>query len=61
MDAAKHGNVAVLQKLIEHKVPVDHANKEGETALLRAAWKGESNALRLLLDRGASLKHTNRV
>ena len=54
-DAAKHGNTAVMELLLEKQtLPIDHANKKGETALIRAAWKGELAALTLLLDRGAN-------
>lgn len=35
------GNVPIMARLIELGVPVNHANKKGDTALIRAAWKGE--------------------
>jgi hypothetical protein len=55
LDAAKHGNVPVITLLLEKQtIPIDHMNKKGETALIRAAWKGELAALLLLLEKGAS-------
>ena len=60
LDAAKHGNVAVMHRLLsQQRISIDHANKKGDTALIRAAWKGELEALRLLIDRGADVSIRN--
>jgi len=54
LDAAKHGNVAVMRLLLEKQtLHIDHINKKGDTALIRAAWKGEVEAVQLLLDHDA--------
>ena len=36
-----------------------HSNKKGDTAIIRAAWKGELEALQLLIDRGADVTRRN--
>ena len=60
LDAAKHGNVDVMQRLLEKQsISIDRQNKKGDTALIRAAWKGELQALTLLLDRGADVTIRN--
>lgn len=62
MDAAKHGNVAVMQLLLEKQcIHIDHVNKKSESALIRAAWKGELEALKLLLDHGANPNIVNKA
>eukprot|EP00456_Euglypha_rotunda_P066965 TRINITY_DN5780_c0_g2_i1.p1 TRINITY_DN5780_c0_g2~~TRINITY_DN5780_c0_g2_i1.p1 ORF type:complete len:190 (-),score=16.21 TRINITY_DN5780_c0_g2_i1:10-579(-) len=48
-----------MKRLIEQRVPINHANKKGDTALIRAAWKGEVLAVRLLLEQKADMNHTN--
>ena len=35
------------------------SNKKGDTAIIRAAWKGELEALQLLIDRGADVSRRN--
>ena len=60
LDAAKHGNVAVMQRLLEKQsISIDHRNKKGDSALIRAAWKGELEALHLLVQRGADVTLRN--
>jgi ankyrin repeat protein len=62
MDAAKHGNVSVMQLLLQKQGShIDHVNKKGESALIRAAWKGELAALTLLLDHGANPNLINKA
>jgi ankyrin repeat protein len=61
-DAAKHGNVDVMKLLLQMQGGhIDHCNKKGDTPLIRAAWKGELEALTLLLDHGANPTICNKV
>ena len=60
LDAAKHGNVDVMQRLLEkQKISINHTNKKGDSALIRAAWKGELEALNLLIAKGADVTLRN--
>ena len=60
LDAAKHGNVDVMARLLDRQtISIDRQNKKGDTALIRAAWKGELQALSFLLNRGADVTIRN--
>src|SRR2546423_584982 len=67
LDAAKHGNVKVMEKLLEKMtIPIDHVNKKGDSALIRAAWKGETATLQLLMKQSSKfdinyLEKTNKM
>jgi ankyrin repeat protein len=51
--AANRGFTAILQLLLDRGFDVNATDKAGNTALDEAAWKGEAEAARLLLKRGA--------
>jgi ankyrin repeat protein len=55
LDAARHGNVAIMRELLDRRVDINHANKKGETALIRACERGLLSSVMLLLDRGADM------
>lgn len=56
-DAAKSGNVEVLEQLLEQGVTV-RSELEGTTALYTAAREGHADAVMLLLEHGASVNVT---
>ena len=51
--AAKKGDVARIETLLQSGVKVDSANKKGRTALIEAAAEGQTQAVKLLLRHGA--------
>ncbi|MFT5906019.1 MAG: ankyrin repeat protein [Cryomorphaceae bacterium] len=53
MKAAKAGNDAEIQRLIEDKVDLDQQSKYGWTALMFSAWKGNEITAKKLLAAGA--------
>src|SRR5690349_4098741 len=54
--AAERRNVGVLRMMLDAKAPPDLLNQQGATPLLVAAGRGRVDAVRLLLERGASLE-----
>lgn len=53
-DAARAGDVEVLKSLLARGVQVDMRDERGSTALILAAYYGKTDAVRTLLDAGAS-------
>ena len=53
--AAATGKKEVLQFLLDKGVPVDYRNKYGETALGYAAWFGQYDTAKMLIQRGADV------
>lgn len=51
--AARTGEVAVLQYFVAAGYPVNEANPQSYTALMVAAYSGQAEAVKLLLDAGA--------
>ena len=47
--AAAAGNIKTLQWLSARNVPLDHVNAARHGAIVKAAWKGHTEALRWLL------------
>jgi ankyrin repeat protein len=56
--AARGEEVAVI-KLLSDGVPVDATNEVNHTALKAAAWNGQFEMIRLLIERGANVRHRN--
>jgi len=56
-DAIRSGDIEACQFLLNHDLPVNHKNKNSETALLLAVYKGISNLsmIKLLLENGADI------
>ena len=54
MSAIKGGNIEAARVLIESgRVDIDAVNLDGNTALHTAAFKGEADLVKMLLDAGA--------
>ena len=53
--AAGEGKEEVLQFLLDKGVPVDIRNKYGVTALCSAAWFGQYDTAKMLIQRGANV------
>jgi ankyrin repeat protein len=53
--AAKNGNAAMIQPMLDAKADVNYANSNGTTPLMMAATSGNADAVKLLLDRGANV------
>ena len=60
LEAARRGDVAAVQSLLDQGAPVNAANSHGSTALLLAADKGQDAVARLLVERGADLDAQDR-
>ena len=58
--AAESGSVAVIDFLIQSGEAVSVRDKNGDTPLLIAAWRGKLDALKCLLGHGASLAEENK-
>lgn len=59
IDAARAGDVAVCDRLVQGGVPVDAADGEGNTALIWAVYYCEAGVVRRLVDLGANVNHAN--
>ena len=53
MDLARRGETAQLREFLEHGLPVDAVDEDGNTLLMLAAYHGHADTLRALLDAGA--------
>lgn len=51
--AAEHGQLEVIDDLLAAGTPIDGVDRDGSTALHAAAYHGQGNGVRHLLDRGA--------
>lgn len=49
----------IIQLLLQHKADINATNKEGDTALHKAAWKGNQAAVQILLENGADITKVN--
>jgi uncharacterized protein len=52
-DLARQGEVGQLAEFLDHGVPVDVQDDDGNSLLMLAAYHGRAETVRLLLDRGA--------
>lgn len=59
MDLAREGNTSELLEFIDHGLPVDSQDSEGNTALMLAAYHGHAATVRALVDRGADVDLAN--
>lgn len=57
-EAARHGHVDTLQRLLGQGADVDARDGHGQTALQLAALAGHVESVRLLISHGADLDHT---
>ncbi|MCS0539225.1 ankyrin repeat domain-containing protein [Aeromonas veronii] len=51
--AARSGEVSVLNEFVKAGFPIDERNEQSYTALMIAAYQGQSEAVKSLLERGA--------
>ena len=55
--ATDAGHTEIVKFLLDEvKVPVDHVNLSGETALHRAAYRGRADILTYLIQKGADIE-----
>jgi uncharacterized protein len=54
-EAARWGEIGMVQELLENGTPVDARDENGGTALMNAASAGEMKIMRLLLEKGADV------
>ena len=59
LDAAKHGNVSDVVKMLNARMPVNSRDENGWTALHLASWSNRTYIVRLLLQRGADVNARN--
>lgn len=64
--AAEHDNMAVIDLISQPLYKNSHftvntPNKDGDTALIKAARRGHLDMVKLLLNKGANLLHTNKA
>jgi uncharacterized protein len=52
-DLARRGEVAELRGFLDHGVPVDFQDADGNSLLMLAAYHGHAEVVRMLLDAGA--------
>jgi uncharacterized protein len=58
-DLARGGQSAELEEFLDHGLPVDAADHEGNTLLMLAAYRGQADTVRVLLARGADPNRRN--
>ena len=52
-DFAREGRTGELREFVEHGLPVDTDDADGNTLLMLAAYHGHAETVRMLLDHGA--------
>jgi ankyrin repeat protein len=58
-DLARSGNALMLRRLLEHGVPADLRNQNGDTLIMLAAYHGHLDVVRVLLDHHANPELAN--
>ena len=58
--AAAKGDISTVNNLLEHGANINAKDAYGYTALMTAAWAGRSEAMKFLLDKGATVNEQNR-
>lgn len=59
MDLAREGRTAELLEFVDHGLPVDTQDAEGNTALMLAAYRGHPETVRALVECGADVNLRN--
>ncbi len=59
MDLAREGNTVELLEFIDHGVPIDIQDADGNTALMLAAYNGHPSTVQALIERGADVNLRN--
>ncbi|MDD5056744.1 MAG: ankyrin repeat domain-containing protein [Sideroxydans sp.] len=58
--AAQKGDISTVSKRLAGSVNINAQDAYGHTALMSAAWAGQTEVIRLLLEKGASVNEQNR-
>ncbi|MEU0127137.1 MULTISPECIES: ankyrin repeat domain-containing protein [unclassified Streptomyces] len=58
-DLARQGRTEALLEFFDHGLPVDVRDREGNTALMLAAYHGRTETVRALIGRGADVDLRN--
>lgn len=58
-DMAREGRTAELSDFLDHGLPVDVADEDGNTLLMLAAYNSQPETLAMLIDRGADVDRRN--
>lgn len=53
LNHARHGEIKPLQEMLDHGLPVNLANHEGNTLLMLAAYNEHPDTVQMLLKKGA--------
>jgi ankyrin repeat protein len=59
MDLAREGRTAELLEFLDHGLPVDVADRDGNTLLMLAAYHGHADTVETLVARGADVDRRN--
>ncbi|MFD6949639.1 hypothetical protein A6A08_07180 [Nocardiopsis sp. TSRI0078] len=59
MDLAREGRTEELLEFLDHGLPVDTRDEQGNTLVMLAAYHGQEAAVRALIDRGADIDLRN--
>jgi ankyrin repeat protein len=59
MDLAREGRTAELLEFLDHGLPVDVADRDGNTLLMLAAYHGHADTVEALVGRGADVDRRN--
>ncbi|APC38454.1 MULTISPECIES: ankyrin repeat domain-containing protein [Nocardiopsis] len=59
MDLAREGRTEELLEFLDHGLPVDARDEQGNTLVMLAAYHGQEAAVRALVDRGADVDLRN--
>ncbi|MGE4425163.1 MAG: ankyrin repeat domain-containing protein [Solirubrobacteraceae bacterium] len=59
MDLAREGSTDELLEFLDHGMPVDVQDADGNTALMLAAYHGRTGTVRALVERGADVDRRN--
>lgn len=59
MNLAREGKTAELAEFLDHGIPVDVQDPDGNTLLMLAAYKGQPATVSMLIDRGANVDIRN--
>ncbi|WP_150241045.1 ankyrin repeat domain-containing protein [Nocardiopsis quinghaiensis] len=59
MDLAREGRTEELLEFLDHGLPVDTRDEQGNTLVMLAAYHGQEATVRALIDRGADVDLRN--
>lgn len=58
-DSAVSGSLLNLNMILDRKIYIDFNTADGQTALMKASAVAQNSSMKLLINRGASVKHTD--